>query len=281
MKSWLFLIRELLCMRSIHPYWLQCMVLNHYDMVGKFYDHSHQLVEESHVVDATLSYGKTFQQPEKDSIVITLHYDQFFEKQFKPFYDDAVGRPVTVVVPPSQPGAYEFFKEQLDDMLKFPNPVVAQFDFGFDLHYQNLNVAEMLNRYRCDRNLSNSGYQSMKNLLENIVEQYSKLQGTTPVEYLRKTSTNIEVKRENEKTFSVSMTCFPQTDCKDDDTMEYTQTGFTHLGEVDMWIGVPNTALSLMSGVPFATYLDFTGWNGTKYGALLGGNVQNLIANLK
>lgn len=281
MKSWLFIIRELLCMRSIHPYWIQKLILDHYDMVRKYYDSSHQLVEENQIVEATLSYGKMYLAPEKDSIIITLHYDRFIEKNIVPFFPDAVGRPVTVVIPPSQVGIYEFFKPQLDDMLQFPMSVTAEFDFGFDLRYQKLNMAEMLNRYRCECSHSNPSYLPMKALLEGVVEKYNNLTGKTPVDYLRKTLTNIDIRREGEKTFTVTMTCFPQTDCDDDTTITIEIPGFTHLGEIDMWIGIPNTALCLMSGISFATYMDFTGWHGSKEGAMLAVNVQDLVASLK
>ncbi len=279
MKSWLFLIREMFCMRSIHPFWLQSLVLYHYDTIKQFYETTHELVEANHIVEATLSYGKTYQSNEKDSIVITLHYDRFIENNIKPNFPDAKGKAATIVILPSQLGIYEFFKPQLDDMLQFPMPVTAEFDFGFDLRYQHLNMAEMLKRYRVECSHNNTNYQPMKLLLEDIIDQYHNLKGQVSLECLKKTPTTIGVCREGERTFSVALTCFP--DAADDIRIGNKQTDFNQLSEIDMWIGVPNTALSLMSGIPFAAHLDFTGWHGPKYGAMLGVNVQEFVEKLK
>lgn len=281
MKSWLFLIREMFCMRSIHPYWLQSLVLHHYDTIKQFYDTVHEMAEANNVVEATLSYGKTYQSNEKDSIVITLHYDRFIENNIQPNFPDARGKAATIVILPSQPGIYEFFQPQLDDMLQFPMPVTAEFDFGFDLRYQNLNMAEMLNRYRVECSHNNTNYQPMKLLLEDLVIQYNDLKGQVSIDCLRRTPTTIYMSRDAERTFSTELTCFPEVTNSDIISIGTKQTGFNQLSEIDMWIGVPNTALSLMSGVPFPAYLDFTGWHGQKGGAMFGVNVQNLIDNLK
>lgn len=259
MKSLLFIIRQMFCDQSIDTTWLQDLVRNHYSLVQEYYDTNHRMVEESQIVDATIEYGIIFEPAMEYSILITFHYDKFVEKNITPFFPDEHENPITVVIPYSNSGVYKFFKDYLDEMLKVRKRIDVQFDFGFDLSYQNLKIRDMLNRYSVEHNPGNPDYHVMKNLIQDMVNEYNSLTCKIPVEYLRNTLTNITINQYGiDKTLTVILTCFPPNDCEDADTMECEQTSFTHLGEIDMWIGVPNAVLSLMAKVPFSCYLDFS-----------------------